>query len=354
MNKKNSNNNPPPSSDRYSRQTLFAPIGIKGQQNIRNSSVLLIGCGALGTVLAELMVRAGVGKLRLVDRDFVELSNLQRQLLFDENDIAENLPKAQAAARKLRRINSEVEIDPVVADVNHESISHFVNTESFNLILDGTDNFQTRFLINDIAIKNKIPWIYGGCLGASGMGMVIMPEGRPCLQCVVESPPEPGQMETCDTAGIIAPAVGIVANFQAIEALKILSGNLDAVNRNFVTFDLWENRTGQMPLNKLTDGCPCCGDHDFQYLAGKGSLSTISLCGRNSVQIRPRNHNDKINMEKLASRLKETGEVILNDFMIKLNLPNLEITIFPDARAIIKGTSNIDEARTLYARYVGH
>jgi molybdopterin/thiamine biosynthesis adenylyltransferase len=340
------------SLDRYSRQILFAPIGEAGQKRLAESKVTLIGCGALGAYLAEMIVRAGIGHVTIVDRDFIELNNLQRQTLFDEEDIDQNLPKAEAAARKLRRINSQVEITPFVADANHESIGHFI-TEA-DLILDGTDNLQTRFLINDVAIKHAIPWIYGACLAASGMALVILPEGKPCLRCLFDGPPAPGEMETCETAGILAPTVARVAAFQTAEALKILTGNIEALNRNFYTFDLWQNRTHEMAVDNLRDGCLCCRDRQFEFLTGKGSLSTISLCGRETVQIRPRRPGVKLDLAEIAKRLRDAGAVAHNQFMLRLQIPNREITIFPDARALVKGTGNIDEARSLYAKYVGH
>lgn len=338
--------------NRYARQMCFGPIGPQGQQRLNAAAVTLIGCGALGSHLAEMMTRAGVGRLTIVDRDYIELNNLQRQILFDETDIAQNLPKAEAAARKLRRINSSVEINPIIADANHESIEYFI--ENADLILDGTDNLQVRFLINDVALKHNIPWIYGACLAAAGMALVVMPPGRPCLRCLFDAPPDPGQLETCETAGIISPIVATVAAFQAAQALKILTGNLDALNRNFITFDLWENRYHQMSLANLDQGCPACRDHNFEFLSGRGSLSTISLCGRNSVQVRPRRAGDKIDLAELAQRLKGAGTVAGSEFMLRLQIAHKELTIFPDARAIIKGTNNIDEARSLYAKYVGH
>ena len=341
----------PEAMARYARQIIYPPIGHQGQQRLLESTVTLIGCGALGSNLAEMMVRAGVGRLRIVDRDYLELSNLQRQVLFDEDDLAANLPKAEAAARKLRRINSEVEITPIIADANHESIEQIIG--SSDLILDGTDNLQCRFLINDYAVKNEISWIYGACLAATGMALVILPGGKPCLGCLFDSPPGPGELETCETAGILGPTVSFVASFQAAQALKILSGNLEAVDRSFMTFDLWQNRYHQMSVDNLSDGCVCCRDKNFDFLCGKGSLSTISLCGRNSVQVRPR-VRQKLNLAELARRLENSGKVIQNEFMLRIILPEREITIFPDARAIVKGTNNIDDARSLYAKYVGH
>jgi len=340
---------------RYARQVCFAPIGPEGQKRLSGSTVTLIGCGALGSILAEMMVRAGVGQLRVVDRDFVELNNLQRQMLFDEQDIAENLPKAEAAKRKLNRINSQVQVTPFIADANYESIEYF--GEGADLILDGTDNLQTRFLINDVAVKHSIAWIYGACLAAGGMMKVILPGGKPCLRCLFDAPTEPGLLQTCETAGILGATVGVVASFQVVEALKILTGNPEAVNQNFISFELWDNRFRQMPLGdavKSQEGCSCCREKRFEYLEGKGSLSTISLCGRNSVQIRPRNFGEKIDLEKMASRLQGAGEIVRNDFLLRLVLPEREMTIFPDARVIVKGTNSVEEAASLFARYVGH
>ncbi len=350
--KERNNNDFKSPQGRYSRQILFGPVGEAGQRKLRGSSVTLIGCGALGSMLASMMVRCGVGKIRIVDRDYLEFSNLQRQALFDEADINKNLPKAEAAARKLRLINSEVDIIPIVADVNHETIEHFI--EGADLILDGTDNLQTRFLINDAAVKHDIPWIYGACLAASGMMLAVLPGGKPCLRCLFDKPPEPGQLETCETAGILGPTVGVVASFQAMEAIKILTGSREAVNRNFVSFELWQNRIHQMSLENLQDGCTCCGERQFDFLEGKGSLSTISLCGRNSVQVRPRVKGIAIDLVEFAQRLKEAGPIMQNEFMLRLQLAEIEMTIFPDGRAIIKGTNNIEEALSLYAKYVGH
>lgn len=345
-------------SDRYSRQELFGPIGRTGQQRLSASSVTLIGCGALGSNLAQMMVRAGLGRLRIVDRDYLELSNLQRQVLFDEQDVVENMPKSVAAARKLAQINSNVTVEPIVADVNYETIEQFI--DGSDLILDGTDNLQTRFLINDAAIKHGLPWIYGACVGAKGLALAILPAGRPCLRCLFDEPGEPAAVETCDTAGIIGPIASIVASLQAAEAIKILTGNLDAVNHRLVSFDTWANLYRSIATDALGNDCKCCCYKDFEFLAGKGSLSTISLCGRNSVQLRPRRQKQQLDMAALADRLAPAGAVYRNEFIVRLDLPDRtetpgrQITIFPDGRAIIKGTDNIDEARSLYAKYIGH
>ena len=338
--------------DRYARQAIFGPIGAAGQERLAASKVLLIGCGALGSHVAETLVRAGVGELTIVDRDFVELTNLQRQSLFDEGDVAANLPKAQAAARHLGRINSQVKVTAVVADVNHESIEYYLGQP--DLIVDGTDNLQVRFLINDAAIKHGVAWIYGACLGAVGMALVVLPGGRPCLRCVIDGPSEPGQLPTCETAGILEPAVAMVAAFQAAEAIKLLTGQKEAVNRRFVHFDLWGNRLVQTPVGQVEAGCVCCGQGQFEFLAGRGALSTISLCGRNSVQVRPKGFGSKLDLAELAGRLGAAGSVSRNEFLVRLELGERQLTVFADGRAIIKGTDNVDEARSLYARYVGH
>jgi len=250
----NQNASEPSPTDRYSRQIRFEPIGLAGQEKLKNSQITIIGCGALGSVLAETLTRAGVGRIHLVDRDFIELSNLQRQMLFDEDDIAQNLPKAEAAARKLARINSEIEIIPFIADANHESIEIFI--EGSQLILDGTDNLLARYLINDVAIKHNIPWIYGACQRATAMTATFLAGGKPCLRCLFDTPPDPGQLETCETAGIIGPVVNIIAGFQAAEALKILTDNLDAVNPALITTKSQINHKGTPRNHHLLRNIP--------------------------------------------------------------------------------------------------
>jgi len=342
-------------TDRYSRQISFSGIGIAGQKCIAKSSVTIIGIGALGTVLAETMVRSGVGHVRLVDRDYIEISNLQRQVLFDEEDIQNHLPKAQAAAIKLRKINSTIHIEPFVADVNHETIDEFIG--GADLILDGTDNLHTRYLINDVAMRDNIPWIYGAATGGSGMMMVVKPNGKPCLRCLFDTPPDPGTMETCETAGVIGPLVSLIASYQSIEALKILSGNIDKTNENLVTFEPWHNRIYQMKLDKLIDGCICCRDGQYDFLVGKGALRTVSLCGRDAVQIRVRRDDKgkkKLDLDEIEHRLRLSGRVERSAFMLRFKIETYDITIFPDCRVIIKGTEDPDIARTLYAKYIGH
>jgi molybdopterin/thiamine biosynthesis adenylyltransferase len=342
-----------PSLERYSRQMRFPGIGEEGQRRLLHARVTLCGCGALGTVLANALVRAGVGHLRLVDRDFIETSNLQRQVLFDEHDVAENLPKAEAAARKLAAINSSVHVDPVVTDIDRTNILDLVHDA--DLILDGTDNFEIRYLINDAAVKLNRPWVYGGCIGSHGQTMTILPGETPCLRCVFEAAPAPGETGTCETAGVLGPVVNIVASLQATEALKILTGHLERVNRELIYIDAWENvqrRIKIAPLRGKVD-CPCCQRRRFEWLEGEQGSHTTSLCGRNAVQVAHRVAG-RLSFEDMAANLEKLGEVSYNRFLLKFSAEGHEFTVFPDGRAIIKGTSDVDRARTLYAKYVGH
>ena len=341
------------SLERYSRQMRFYGIGIEGQRKLVNARVTLCGCGALGTVLANALVRAGVGHLRLIDRDFIETSNLQRQVLFDEHDVAENLPKAEAAARKLGAINSSVYVEPIVADIDRTNIVDLV--QDVDLILDGTDNFEIRYLINDAAVKFKKPWVYGGCIGSHGQTMTILPGETPCLRCVFEAAPAPGETGTCETAGVLGPIVNIIASYQATEALKILTGRRDQINRELLYFDVWENTQRRIKIAPLLGkvDCPCCQRRRFEWLEGEQGSQTTSLCGRNSVQVSHRAAS-KLNFEEMARHLEVMGQVSYNRFLLKFNVDSYEFTVFPDGRAIIKGTSDVDKARTLYAKYVGH
>jgi adenylyltransferase/sulfurtransferase len=339
--------------ERYSRQMNFFGVAETGQRRLLGSHVTLCGCGALGTVLANALVRAGVGHLRIVDRDFVELHNLQRQVLFDERDVIENLPKAEAAARKLAAINSTVHVTPVVTDIDHTNILDLVHDA--DLILDGTDNFEVRYLINDAAVKLGKPWIYGGCIGSHGMTMTILPGETPCLRCVIESSPPPGMAPTCETAGVLGPIVNIVASFQATEAVKILTGHQETINRELLLIDVWENTFRRLKVAKLleTANCPCCQGRHFEWLEGKMGSHTTSLCGRNAVQVAHRSATT-LNFEELSKHLERLGEVSYNRFLLKFNTDGHEFTVFPDGRAIIKGTNDVEKARTLYAKYIGH
>ena len=329
----------------------YPPFGEEGQQQLVESRALVVGCGALGTVAASTLARAGVGHVRIVDRDFVELSNLQRQILFDEEDVAANMPKAVAAAEKLRRINSDIEIEPFVADVDYKNIAQFC--EGVGVIVDGTDNFEIRFLINDVAVKNKLPWVYGGCVGAEGQTMTILPGKTPCLRCLMQECPPPGTTPTCDTAGILAPIINVIASIEASEALKILSGKHDAVSRQLTVVELWDNRIRQVDITPLLEqiDCPTCRHDDFPWLAGKAGSDAAVLCGRNSVQLsRP---GTEVSLEDLATQLKGIGQIAVNPFLLRLAVDEYELTIFADGRAIIGGTDDPAVARTVYAKYVG-
>jgi adenylyltransferase/sulfurtransferase len=339
--------------ERYSRQMRFYGVGEAGQKKMLASRVALCGCGALGTVLANVLVRAGVGFLRVIDRDFVETSNLQRQVLFDENDVIESLPKAEAAAKKLRAINSSVTVEPVVTDIDRTNIEGLCS--DVDLILDGTDNFEVRYLINDVAVKLGKPWVYGGCIGSHGQVMPIIPGKTPCLRCVFEAAPAPGETGTCETAGVLGPIVNIVASLQATEGMKILTGNVEQLNPELTYLDIWENihkRIKVAPLLGKVD-CPCCQRKKFEWLEGAHGSQTTSLCGRNAVQVSHKTPG-KLNFEEMARHLGMMGKVSYNKFLLKFNVDDYEFTVFPDGRAIIKGTDDEDRARTLYAKYVGH
>ena len=339
---------------RYSRQILYPKIGLDGQRRLAESRVVLIGCGALGTVLANTLVRAGVGHLRICDRDYIERDNLQRQVLFDEADIIANLPKAQAAAEKLARINSEVTVEPVVVDVNPRNVERLA--DGAQLILDGTDNFETRFLINDLAVKTHRPWIYGAVIGATGLSMTIIPHDTPCLRCVFEEAPPPELNPTCDTAGVIAPAVNLVASLQAVEAIKLLTGRESEINRHLVSIDAWNARLVNLIVSSAYEkgNCPCCKRGEFSYLNGECASTTATLCGRDAVQVCP-SSTARIDFSVIAQKLKPVaqGPVTHNQFMLKARIDGHELTLFEDGRAIIKGTDEPDKARTLYAKYFG-
>lgn len=338
--------------DRYSRQVRFHGLKEDGQRRLMASRVTICGCGALGTVLANHLTRAGVGHIRVVDRDFIETHNLQRQILFDEQDVADNLPKAEAAARKLRAINSQVEIEPVVTDIDHTNILDLV--ADADLILDGTDNFETRYLINDAAIKLGKPWIFGGVIGSEGQTMTIRPGITPCIRCLIEDSPPPGMTPTCETAGVLGPAVAVIASFEAVEAIKLLSGAIDALNKELIMIDLWDWSFRRLKVANLLGkvDCPCCQRREFKWLDGELGSHTTTLCGRNAVQIATR-RNQPLDFADMANRLNSLGEVRFNNFMLRFSTEGHEFTVFPDGRAIIKGTNDIAKARTLYSQFVG-
>lgn len=341
-----------PATSRYDRQARFAPLGAEGQQRLAKARALVCGCGALGSVVAETLVRSGIGFVRIVDRDFLELNNLQRQVLFDEQDVADGLPKAVAAANKLGRINSEVEVQPIVADVTYQNIGELAG--NVDVLLDGTDNFATRFLLNDFAVKNNKPWVYGGCIGAEGQTMTILPGDTACLACLMADVPPPGTTPTCDTAGIIAPIIGVIASIESAEALKILSGHREAVSRRLTIMDLWDNQVRSVDLSRLRDNgdCRVCKHQEFVWLSGERGSTSAVLCGRNAVQLSA-SAGAGASLDEIASRLAGVGSIQRNAFLLRLTLDGYVLTVFPDGRTIVSGTDDIATARTLHARYIG-
>jgi molybdopterin/thiamine biosynthesis adenylyltransferase len=337
---------------RYSRQIRFSPLGEPGQRRIRASNVAIVGCGALGSVQAEMMARAGVGMLRLIDRDFVEWSNLQRQFLFDENDAAEAMPKAAAAARRLARVNSEVALEPVVADLTASNAAELF--EGIHLILDGADNFETRYLINDFAVRAGIPWIYGAAVGSYGLKVAIVPGRTACLRCMYPEYPRTPQ-PTCETEGVLAPVTATIAALQVADALKILACTPDSpdsqiTTARITTVDVWSGEIRQINAPARDPECPCCARREFVYLDGS-RRAPISLCGRNAVQIHERAR--PVDLAELARRLGTIAPVRSNQFALRADLEPYELMVFPDGRAIVRGTTDVGLARSLYARYVG-
>ena len=337
--------------DRYARQTLFAGIGRAGQERLLASRVAIIGCGALGTVLANNLARAGVGHLTIADRDFIEANNLQRQILFDEDDIARGLPKAVAAAEKLRRINSAVTVEARVQDITADTVEAFI--EGADVVLDGTDNFETRYLLNDACLKAGKPWIYSGVIASYGVTMNVLPGETACLRCVFPERPLPGTLPTCDTAGVLNGIVGVIAGVAATEALKLLVGS-DALVRGMTWIDLWENTFDRLEVPRH-DACPTCSLHQYEYLEAIDGDGGTTLCGRNAVQVRAAGHGSAVALDlpALAERLSAVGSVGQNAFLLRLRVDAYDITVFPDGRAIIKGTDDPAVARSLYARYIG-
>jgi adenylyltransferase/sulfurtransferase len=356
---------------RYQRQMLLPGFGEEGQRRLRDSTVLLLGCGALGSVAADMLARAGVGHLVIVDRDFVELTNLQRQVLFDERDVAEGIPKAEAAKRKISNINSQVKVDAIVDDVNHTNIERYA--DGANVIVDGLDNFETRYLANDLAVKTGRPYVYGAAVGTNGMAFPVLPHtpaghapwetpdmlATPCFRCLFEEAPPPGTSPTCDTIGVLGSAVAIVANYQVAETLKVLTGNFERVNRTLLNLDLWANEFLQLKVDKVYDktNCPCCKQRTFEFLDGKAGSSAAALCGRNAVQLRHRQNAGGVDLDAIAARLKAHGKVKTSAFMLQTAINesenSYEITLFPDGRAIVKGTDDAGVARSIYAKYIG-
>jgi molybdopterin/thiamine biosynthesis adenylyltransferase len=337
------------SDERYSRQIRFAPIGADGQARISAARVALIGAGALGSVAAELLVRAGAGFVRLIDRDFVELSNLQRQSLYDEDDVRQNLPKAVAAEAKLRRINSSVQIEAVVDDVNPSTVEDYI--QDVDIVLDALDNFETRFVINDACAKHSRPWIYSAAVGSYGLVMPVIPGKSPCLRCMLGSLPAPGSSPTCDTAGVIGPITHIVASMQVAEALKWICGAVKPEDFRLVTYDVWANTFHRMNLGaEVMATCPVCSEGRYDYLNGS-PLRTVTLCGRNAVQLIPAVKGD-MDFQKLSKSVPADA-VQYNDFLMKCSTPPYELTLFKDGRAIVKGTEEASMARSVYSKIVG-
>lgn len=338
-------------NERYSRQVLFSGIGQEGQQKLLQSRALIIGCGALGSAHAESLARAGVGRLRIVDRDFVEASNLQRQTMFTERDAEERIPKAVAAANHIHELNQGIEVESEIADVNHSNIERLV--KDCDVVLDGTDNFATRYLINDACVKHEINWIYGAAVGSYGVTMTVRPHQTPCLRCVFEEAPPAASAPTCDTAGVIMPIISVVAAVQVTEALKLLTGQLEDLHCSLMQFDVWRNEWRKINPGPPSPDCPTCGLGQFGTLeAAAGDFAAV-LCGRDAVQISPAQAT-QLNFTELAERLRFTGEVKFNDYLLRFRTGEFELTVFQDARSIIRGTSEIATARSLYAKYIGN
>jgi adenylyltransferase/sulfurtransferase len=337
--------------ERYSRQILFAGIGEEGQQRVLESSAVLVGCGALGTVLASLLVRAGIGRLRIIDRDYVEPSNLQRQTLFEESDARDALPKAVAAERRLRLANSGPKIEGIVADLTPDNARNLL--AGFNVILDGTDNFETRLLINDAAIALDLPWVYGAAVGSYGVTLTIRPGETPCFACLLEAGEARDTISadaTCDTAGILNAAASLIASIEAAEAMKILAGRPEALHGRLVSCDVWTGKFQSIRIARNPD-CRACARREFTYLEGEAQPQ-ITMCGRNSVQIHE--HGRTLDLNELSGRLAPTASQIRhNDFLLRFSLPPYELTVFADGRAIVKGTQDPSVARSLYARFIG-
>jgi molybdopterin/thiamine biosynthesis adenylyltransferase len=333
--------------ERYSRQILFRGVGAEGQKRLAMAQVAVVGCGATGSAVASLLARSGVGSIRIIDRDYVEPSNLQRQTLFDESDAKESLPKAIAAARRIAAFNSQIVIEPKVADLTPENAESLL--QGVQLILDGTDNFETRYLVNDFAVKQGVPWIYAAAVGSYGTTLNVLPGTTACLACIFPDLPQ-GTFETCETSGILNSAVNLVASVEATEALKLLVGAEDKMRRTLLSFDVWTNERAEIKASQPRSGCRACGQRDFVHLEGEGRPH-ITLCGRNSVQIHERHR--AVDFSEMNERLKPHGTVRHNEFVLKFWRDPYEMTLFPDGRAIIKGTTDPGIARSLYARFVG-
>jgi adenylyltransferase/sulfurtransferase len=335
---------------RYARQIIFSGIGQEGQEKLLNARVVLVGCGATGTLIADRLVRAGVGHLTLIDRDFIELNNLQRQVLYDEDDLRADLPKAVTAERKLSRINSDVGVTGLVADLNAENAEELL--AEADLVMDGTDNLEARYIINDVCVKHGIPWVYCGVVASYGMTMTIIPHQTPCLRCLFLDAPPPGSTATCDTAGIVGPAVSVVAGIAAAEAIKLLVGKGER-NPGVIHMDLWDNTFNSFDSGPPQPDCPACGLSQYDFLEREAGAQAASLCGRDAVQIRVPGAQG-LPLSEVAGRLQNVSEITAsNDYLVRFKVDGYEITLFGDARAIIKGTDDETVARSLYSKYIG-
>lgn len=336
--------------ERYSRQVLFPPIGPAGQQKLRDSTVLIVGCGALGASHAEMLTRAGIGKLRIVDRDFVEFTNLQRQMLFTEKDAVERIPKAIAARDRLHEINSNVAVEAIVADINNSNVESLI--EGCDIVIDGTDNFQIRYLVNDACVKHEKVWIYGAVVSSRGTTMTVRPGITPCLRCIFTEMPDAASAPTCDTAGVIMPVVVSISAVQIAEALKILVGDLGSLHASLMQIEIWENEWRRIEPGDRDPDCPACGKGIFEFLdAGSIEFSAV-LCGRDAVQVAPP-ADSHVDLQELAERINAVTPVKQNEYLLRFSVEGNEITVFADGRAIIRGTEDTAAARSLYARYVG-
>ena len=345
MNSSSTNN------ERYSRQILFSGIGKEGQERLLNSRVVIIGCGALGSAQVEALARAGVGNLRIIDRDFVEFSNLQRQTMFTESDARERLPKAIACANRIREINSDIVVEPEVADVNHSNIESLIS--DVDVVIDGTDNFATRYLINDACVKHAVNWVYGAAVGSYGVTMTIRPHETPCLRCIFPEAPPAASAPTCDTAGVIMPIISIVGSVQVTEALKLLTAKIGDLHNSLMQFDVWRNEWRKISIGKPLPDCPTCGLGDYETLNAEARDFAAVMCGRHAVQISPTD-SVHIDLDALRRKLESSGDVKANDYLVRFRTGEYELTIFQDARSIIRGTDDIATARSLYSKYIGN
>jgi molybdopterin/thiamine biosynthesis adenylyltransferase len=337
-------------NERYSRQILFREIGREGQQKLIDSRALIVGCGALGASHAEMLSRAGVGALRIVDRDFVEFTNLQRQTLFKEEDAEQRLPKAAAAKKHIAEINSEVVVEEFVVDVNNSNVESLI--EGCDLVIDGTDNFLVRYLVNDACVKNGKTWIYGAAVSSYGTTMTVIPGETPCLRCIFEDMPDAGSSPTCDTSGVIMPIIASISAVQVTEAIKLLVGDASSLHRSLMQIDIWSNDWHRIKLGEPNTDCKCCGQHQYEFLDAESREFSAVLCGRNAVQIAPPRPTE-LDLAAFASRLNSAMAVKQNEYLVRFDIDGQEVTVFRDARAIIKGTDDVAAARSIYARFVG-